>query len=167
MSYLSDMGLLSLGSQLKAISDQLYSMADEVYAALGIPLQSRWFPILRLLHDTGPTTVGEIAVAVGQTHSAISQLANKLTSIGFSNHFSEGATSAERGPVLAFPSHEVSLSDTSYVCKGAADTFHRNWRDRHERHCRDSAESGQRGERVGPAADDGDGGAGVAGGHGV
>jgi DNA-binding MarR family transcriptional regulator/ribosomal protein S18 acetylase RimI-like enzyme len=77
------MGLLSLGSQLKAISDQLYAMADAAYAEAGIPLQGRWFPVLRLLHDQGPMTVGEIALAVGQTHSAISQQANRLVRDGW------------------------------------------------------------------------------------
>jgi len=38
MTYLGEMGLLSLGSQLKAISDQLYAMGDEVYARHGIKL---------------------------------------------------------------------------------------------------------------------------------
>ncbi|MBN9309786.1 MAG: MarR family transcriptional regulator/GNAT family N-acetyltransferase [Devosia sp.] len=83
MTYLSEMGLLSLGSQLKAISDQLYAMADDVYKRHGIDLQGRWFPILRLLHDQGPMTVGDIATAVGQTHSAISQLANRLVREGW------------------------------------------------------------------------------------
>ena len=83
MTYLGDMGLLSLGSQLKAISDQLYAMADEIYVRHGIELQGRWFPILRLLHDRGPLTVGEIATAVGQTHSAISQLTTRLVRDGW------------------------------------------------------------------------------------
>lgn len=83
MSYLGEIGVLSLGSQLKAISDQLYAMADEAYAQHGIPLQSRWFPILKLLHDNGPTIVGEVAAAVGQTHSAISQLTNRLVREGW------------------------------------------------------------------------------------
>ncbi|MBK8083381.1 MAG: MarR family transcriptional regulator/GNAT family N-acetyltransferase [Devosia sp.] len=83
MRFLGEMGVLSLGSQLKAISDQLYAMADAAYAQSGIPLQGRWFPVLRLLHDRGPTTVGEIAAAVGQTHSAISQLTNRLVREGW------------------------------------------------------------------------------------
>lgn len=83
MTFLGEMGLLSLGSQLKAISDQLYAMADEVYSRHGIQLQGRWFPILRLLHDRGPLTVGEIAAAVGQTHSAISQLTTRLVRDGW------------------------------------------------------------------------------------
>jgi len=83
VTYLGDMGLLSLGSQLKAVSDQLYAMADEVYVRHGIELQGRWFPILRLLHDRGPMTVGEIASAIGQTHSAISQLTTRLVRDGW------------------------------------------------------------------------------------
>lgn len=83
MTYLAELGVLSLGSQLKAISDQLYAMADEVYAQHGIPLQGRWFPVLRLLHDRGPLTVGEIATSVGQTHSAISQVATRLVREGW------------------------------------------------------------------------------------
>jgi ribosomal protein S18 acetylase RimI-like enzyme/DNA-binding PadR family transcriptional regulator len=83
MTYLGDMGLLSLGSQLKAISDQLYAMADDVYGRHGIELQGRWFPILRLLHDRGPMTVGEIGTTVGQTHSAISQLTTRLVRDGW------------------------------------------------------------------------------------
>ena len=91
MSYLSEMGLLSLGSQLKAISDQLYAMADEVYARHGIELQARWFPILKLLHDRGPMTVGEVATAVGQTHSAISQAASRLVREGWLSASSDEA----------------------------------------------------------------------------
>lgn len=91
MTYLGDMGLLSLGSQLKAISDQLYAMADDVYARHGIELQGRWFPVLRLLHDRGPLTVGEIAAAAGQTHSAISQLATRLVRDGWVTTSSDAA----------------------------------------------------------------------------
>ena len=83
MEFFADVGLLALGSRLRALSEQLYAMGDEVYAAHGIALQARWFPILRLLHDRGPLTVGEIAAAAGQTHSAISQLATRLVSEGW------------------------------------------------------------------------------------
>jgi ribosomal protein S18 acetylase RimI-like enzyme/DNA-binding MarR family transcriptional regulator len=82
MQFFSDVGLLAIGSRLKALSDRLYDTADETYRRHGIALQARWFPVLRLLHDKGPQPVGEIAAAVGQTHSAISQLATRLTQRG-------------------------------------------------------------------------------------
>jgi ribosomal protein S18 acetylase RimI-like enzyme/DNA-binding transcriptional ArsR family regulator len=83
MEFFANVGLLALGSRLRALSEQLYALGDEVYAAHGIALQARWFPVIRLLHDRGPLTVGEIAAAAGQTHSAISQLATRLVREGW------------------------------------------------------------------------------------
>ncbi|OJX53858.1 GNAT family N-acetyltransferase [Devosia sp. 66-22] len=82
MDFFSDVGLLAIGSRLRLLSDRLYDVADATYRDHGVPLQARWFPVLRLLHDKGPLPVGEIAQAVGQTHSAISQLATKLVQRG-------------------------------------------------------------------------------------
>ncbi len=78
MEYISRLGLVALGSRFRAVSDRLYATADEVYRLSGLQLQGRWLPLLRVLHDRGPLTVGEIADAVGQTHSAVSQLADRL-----------------------------------------------------------------------------------------
>jgi ribosomal protein S18 acetylase RimI-like enzyme/DNA-binding MarR family transcriptional regulator len=83
VSLFEDVGLLGIASQLKAASDRFYALADRIYARQGIELQSRWFPVLRLLHDRGPQTVGDIALAAGQTHSAISQLAARLVRDGW------------------------------------------------------------------------------------
>lgn len=83
MEYIAQLGLVALGSRMRAVSDRLYTTADEVYRVSGLQLQGRWLPLLRILHDRGPQTVGEIAEAVGQTHSAISQLADRLTDHGW------------------------------------------------------------------------------------
>ena len=83
MHSLADYGLLALGSRLRAISEQLYALADEVYRLRGLGIQGRWFPLLRLLHDQGPQSVGSIAAQIGQTHSAVSQLADKLVADGW------------------------------------------------------------------------------------
>lgn len=79
MTYLAEVGVLALGSRLRAMSEQLYAVADEVYSAHGIGLEARWFPVLRTIHDRGPQSVGELAKAAGLTHSSISQLASRLT----------------------------------------------------------------------------------------
>ena len=80
--YLSTLAELALGSRLKALSDQFYAAADEVYRACGASIESRWFPVLRYLWGNGPGTVGEVAAAIGQTHSAVSQLVDKLDAAG-------------------------------------------------------------------------------------
>ncbi|SEW20035.1 helix-turn-helix domain-containing GNAT family N-acetyltransferase [Luteibacter sp. 329MFSha] len=80
--YLSSLRELALGSRLKALSDHFYQAVDEVYRASGAGIESRWFPVLRYLRDVGPTTVTDMALAIGQTHSAVSQLADRLVEAG-------------------------------------------------------------------------------------
>ncbi|MET4675535.1 MULTISPECIES: bifunctional helix-turn-helix transcriptional regulator/GNAT family N-acetyltransferase [unclassified Luteibacter] len=80
--YLSSLRELALGSRLKALSDHFYQAVDEVYRACDAGIESRWFPVLRFLRDVGPTTVTEVASAIGQTHSAVSQLADRLVEAG-------------------------------------------------------------------------------------
>ena len=80
--YLSSLRELALGSRLKALSDHFYQAVDEVYRACGAGIESRWFPVLRFLRDVGPSTVTDVAMAIGQTHSAVSQLADRLVEAG-------------------------------------------------------------------------------------
>ncbi|UPG94982.1 bifunctional helix-turn-helix transcriptional regulator/GNAT family N-acetyltransferase [Luteibacter aegosomatissinici] len=80
--YLSSLRELAIGSRLKALSDYFYQAVDEVYRASGAGIESRWFPVMRFLRDVGPTTVTEVATAIGQTHSAVSQLADRLVEAG-------------------------------------------------------------------------------------
>ncbi|MFC3652174.1 GNAT family N-acetyltransferase [Dyella humi] len=80
--YLETLGKLALGSRLKALSDYFYGAADEVYQTLGARIESRWLPVLRYLWDVGPSSVTEVADAIGQTHSAVSQLTDKLVRAG-------------------------------------------------------------------------------------
>lgn len=83
MEYVSGLGLVAMGSRLRALSDRFYDLADGLYRAEGSPLQSRWLAVFRLLHDRGPSTIGEIAEAIGQTHSAVSQQTKKLSADGW------------------------------------------------------------------------------------
>lgn len=78
MDYINRLGIVAIASRLRAVSERAYAIADEVYRTTGSPLQSRWLPVLRYLNDHGPQGVGAIAQAIGQTHSAVSQLADRL-----------------------------------------------------------------------------------------
>lgn len=83
MDFLVSQGALALGSRLKALSERLYDAADAVYRAEGSEMQARWLPVLKLLLERGPMAVGDIAREIGQSHSAVSQLATKLTKAGW------------------------------------------------------------------------------------
>jgi DNA-binding MarR family transcriptional regulator/GNAT superfamily N-acetyltransferase len=76
--FLHSQAELALGSRFKAVSEALYRIANEVYAHAGVDLDAHAFPLLRYLQVTGPGTVTDIATAIGQTHSAVSQMASKL-----------------------------------------------------------------------------------------
>jgi len=80
--YLPSLAQLALGSRLKSLSDHFYAAVDEVYRTCGAGVESRWFPVLRFLWENGDTTVSDVAQAIGQTHSAVSQLADKLVDAG-------------------------------------------------------------------------------------
>ena len=128
MEYIAQLGLVALGSRMRAISDRLYTTADEVYRASGLQLQGRWLPLLRILHDRGPQTVGEVAEAVGQTHSAVSQLADKLTDLGWVDVAIDPADRRRRR--LALTAHaETELRAAKPLWRAIEDLF--------TRHCRE------------------------------
>ncbi|RUL74470.1 bifunctional helix-turn-helix transcriptional regulator/GNAT family N-acetyltransferase [Dyella choica] len=112
--YLASLGKLALGSRLKALSDHFYGAADEVYQTLGARIESRWLPVLRYLWDTGPSSVTEVAAAIGQTHSAVSQLTDKLVRAGMVRRRRDPADGRRSVLVLTDKAH-ASLAELGPV----------------------------------------------------
>jgi DNA-binding MarR family transcriptional regulator/ribosomal protein S18 acetylase RimI-like enzyme len=81
--FLHSQAELALGSRFKAVSEALYRIANEVYEQVGVDLDAHAFPLLRYVQVSGPATVTEVAAAIGQTHSAVSQMAAKLQRKGW------------------------------------------------------------------------------------
>ena len=80
---LDQLGVLTLGSRLRRITDCIYMQADEVYRQAGADFQAAWFPVIFLLADQGVMGVKELAEQSRQTHSAVSQLLTRLTARGY------------------------------------------------------------------------------------
>ncbi len=78
MSSLSRYGLITLGSYLKKISDTLFREVDHLYKANNLNVPSRFIPAILLIKDNGQISVSELAGKLGQTHSAVSQMSQKL-----------------------------------------------------------------------------------------
>ncbi|WP_158880291.1 helix-turn-helix domain-containing GNAT family N-acetyltransferase [Rhodanobacter sp. L36] len=89
--YLSSLTELALASRLKSLSDRFYNAGDEVYRNAGARIESRWFPVMRFLWEQGPATVNDVAAAIGQTHSAVSQLTDKLVRAGMAKRQGDAA----------------------------------------------------------------------------
>ena len=105
--YLESLGKLALGSRLKALSDHFYGAADEVYQARGARIESRWLPVMRYLWDVGPGSVTEVANAIGQTHSAVSQLTDKLVRAGMVKRRRDPADGRRTVLVLTDKAHQA------------------------------------------------------------
>lgn len=128
MEYIAQLGLVALGSRMRALSDRIYATADEVYRRAGLDIQARWLPLLRILHDRGPQTVGDIAEAIGQTHSAVSQLADKLTEQGWLDVVVDPADKRRRRLTLTARA-ETDLRNAKPLWRAIEDLFAEHGRD--------------------------------------
>ena len=128
MEYIAQLGLVALGSRMRALSDRLYAIADEVYRLTGLDLQGRWLPLLRILHDRGPQTIGDIAEAIGQTHSAVSQLADKLMEQGWLDVAVDPADKRRRRLTLTARA-ETDLRSAKPLWRAIEDLFAEHGRD--------------------------------------
>lgn len=62
-----------LGTLLRHLVDLLDGDVEAVYREQGLDCRSRFTPVIRHLEDAGPSSIRQIALASGLTHSAISQ----------------------------------------------------------------------------------------------
>lgn len=76
--YLSDLGMLGLGTRLRSLSDQLFFRVRDFYDQHQLPFEPRWFPVVQYLHGHPGSAVGQIAGALGVTHVSISTLVKDL-----------------------------------------------------------------------------------------
>jgi ribosomal protein S18 acetylase RimI-like enzyme/DNA-binding MarR family transcriptional regulator len=78
MADLHGYGTLLLAARLRKVSETLYAGVDAVYRGVGVDLPARCFPILFLLRDRGRLGISELALLLGQSHPAVSQMSRKL-----------------------------------------------------------------------------------------
>ncbi len=98
--FLRTQGVLSLGSRLRALSDQLFKEGDLVYKRHGIPMHGRWFPVISLVSlSEKPISVTYIADQTGFSHPYVSTQAQKMIKLGYLQD--ERCTKDERRRLLS------------------------------------------------------------------
>lgn len=75
-------GAAALGARLRRLSERIDRDAGRLYAELDVRFEQRWFGVLNQLVLHGPRSVGDLAVALGVTHVAISQVRQALVAEG-------------------------------------------------------------------------------------
>ncbi|WP_022942701.1 bifunctional helix-turn-helix transcriptional regulator/GNAT family N-acetyltransferase [Psychromonas hadalis] len=83
MDYMKTLATLSLGSQLKRLSDQLFSEVAIVYNQMGLTLNPSYFLLLNLINKMGPMGITQASDYLSVSHPAISKLANKMIKEGY------------------------------------------------------------------------------------
>ena len=96
MPNLHGYGTLLLATRLRKVSETLYAGVDEVYRGQGVELPSRCFPILFLLRDRGRLGISELALLLGQSHPAVSQMSRKLLEHGVVREWPDSADDRRR-----------------------------------------------------------------------
>ena len=71
-----------LGTLLRHLIDLLDGDVEAVYREQGLDCRSRFTPVIRHLESAGPSSIRQIAVASGLTHSAISQTVSEMLKKG-------------------------------------------------------------------------------------
>jgi len=101
------MGVLALGFRLKRLSDQLQRDGQKLYRHSGITFEPKWFPVFFYLKEAGPTSVTDIARALGVSHPGINQISKEMISEGLVAAYKD--VSDKRKRVLALTIHGKAI----------------------------------------------------------
>jgi DNA-binding MarR family transcriptional regulator len=78
---IADSGYLFLGSRLKRLAEQMQQDVNRVTQRAGVAVQPGQFPLLAILSERGPQTVGELARAVGLSQPVTTRNIGKLVNL--------------------------------------------------------------------------------------
>jgi DNA-binding MarR family transcriptional regulator len=77
------LGYLALGTRLKRLGERLQGQTQRILDSHGLAIQAAQFPFLAAIARIGPSTVGELAEAVGCSQPAATRTLAQLAESGF------------------------------------------------------------------------------------
>ncbi len=80
--YVRQQGTAAFGTRLRRLSDRLDRQVQALYRAQDSTFQPRWFAVVGALRERESLAVGELAVLLGISHAAVSQLRGELIAAG-------------------------------------------------------------------------------------
>lgn len=94
--FIKELGLLSVVTRLKRISDVMIHDGRRLYKELGMDIEPNWYVIFKLLERKGELTVTEIAEKIGFAHPSVISIVNKMIKAGYLNEKKCGLDSRKR-----------------------------------------------------------------------
>lgn len=105
-----------LGTLLRHLVDLLDGDVEAVYREQGLDCRSRFTPVIRHLESAGPSSIRQIALASGLTHSAISQTVTEMLKKGLV--VSEPGRDARERIISFTPAGEALLPGLHAIWEG-------------------------------------------------
>ncbi|MBB6250198.1 MarR family winged helix-turn-helix transcriptional regulator [Nitrospirillum iridis] len=75
-------GPLAIGGRLRRLVERMDQDAGRIYADLGVVFEQRWWGVMEQLAEQGPSSVAELARALGITQPSVSQTRRSLEAAG-------------------------------------------------------------------------------------
>ncbi|MEI7473619.1 MAG: bifunctional helix-turn-helix transcriptional regulator/GNAT family N-acetyltransferase [bacterium] len=80
--FVNNIGLLMLGSRLKAISDLMMDDGKKIYEYANIDFEPKWFPLFYLISKQPGIAIVQASEIIGVSHAAISQFTTQMVKKG-------------------------------------------------------------------------------------
>lgn len=77
-----ELGYLALGTRLRRLGERLQSETQQILADHGVAVQAAQFPFLAAIDRLGPSTIGELAEAIGVSQPAATRAIGLLVEAG-------------------------------------------------------------------------------------
>ncbi|MDE1147958.1 MAG: MarR family transcriptional regulator [Azospirillaceae bacterium] len=75
-------GPLALGGRLRRLSERIDEDARRIYGEFGVAFEQRWWGVMEQLVDQGPSSVSELARALGISQPSVSQTRRSMEAAG-------------------------------------------------------------------------------------
>jgi DNA-binding MarR family transcriptional regulator len=121
MDYSRGVGAAALGARIRRLSERLDRETAQIYAALGVRFEQRWFGVLNQIVINGPMTVGEIAEALGVTHVSVSQARRALENEGLVQTTND-ETDARRRLLSLTPQGDILVASLAPLWKALSES---------------------------------------------
>ncbi|WP_118952727.1 MarR family winged helix-turn-helix transcriptional regulator [Taibaiella helva] len=78
MNVIDAAGVLAISTRLQRLSDRIRKDGQEIYKAMGLAFEPKWFPVIYVLHRRDTLSVVELANEIGYSHPSTITLLKEL-----------------------------------------------------------------------------------------
>jgi DNA-binding MarR family transcriptional regulator len=82
MKLFDETGIMAIGSRLRMLSERLTEDSRRIYEAYNVEIRPKWFPVIFLLNQDGPSSVTQLASDMGHSHPSVIKIVREMLTEG-------------------------------------------------------------------------------------